>query len=184
MRRKILLFVLQFIPIFALCLWLYPHVLPVVQRVVVAGIDVGLHQVDPEMRIELTDDHGWQTYQINPDGSEFKYWYRPGKYLNLMFLGVALLPALLLATPVKLLDRLRLTGVGMLLLVLAYIPAGYTLVLSMRCLYNDPESGFCMWTKTTGNIFGQLISVAIWALLSWHVWIPPGVIDKKSPRFR
>ena len=56
MRRKILIFVLQFIPIFAICLWLYPHMLSVVQRIVVPGIDVGLHLVQPPMRIELTDD--------------------------------------------------------------------------------------------------------------------------------
>lgn len=182
MRRKILLFIVQFIPIFALSLWLYPRVLPAVQWVVVPAVDIGLHQLDPPMRMELTDDGGWQTYQINPDGSEFRYWYRPGLYLNLMFLGVALLPALLLATPVKLTDRLRLTGIGIVLLVLLYIPAGYMLVLSVRCLVNDPGSALCMWTKTTANIYGQLISIAVWALLSWHVWVPSGAGRGASSR--
>lgn len=172
MRRKILLFVVQFVPIFALCLWLYPRVLPAVHGVIVPAIDLGLHRLDPPMRMELTDDGGWQTYQINPDGSEERYWYRPGLYLNLMLLGVALLPALLLATPVKLAHRLRLTGIGMLLLILVYIPAGLMLVLSVRCLASDPESVVCMWTKTSANMFGQLVSVAIWALLTWHIWLP------------
>jgi len=134
------------------------------------------------MRIELTDDGGWQTYQINPDGSEFRYWYRPGLNLNLMLLGVALLPALLLATPIKLSHRLRLTVIGTLLLLVAYIPAGLMLVLSVRCLANDPGNVVCVWGKTSANIFGQLTSVAIWALLTWHVWLPSRTDEQATPR--
>jgi hypothetical protein len=172
MRRKLLLFGVQFLPIFAVCVWLYPRVLPVYQRLVVATVNVGLERLEPPMRMERTDDGGWQTYERAPDGTETKYWYRPGLYLNLMFLGIALLPALVLATPIPPLARLKLAGLGMVLLLLCYLPASFGLVLAVRCLARDPAAAPCLWGRTVANVWGQLISVVLWGLLTWHVWLP------------
>jgi hypothetical protein len=172
MRRKALLFGLAFLPLFALCLWLYPYLVPAYKSAIVPVVNVGLGFFEPPLRMEVTEDGGWQTYQLEADGSETKYWYRPGKYLNLMFLGLALAPALLLATPVDPLRRLRLFALGMLLLFLLYLPATFGLVWSVRCLAAAPDATLCMWTKTVANIFGQLVSVALWGLLTWDVWLP------------
>ena len=96
-RSKILALALVFMPAFGVCLLSYPHVQPQYQKAVVAAVDVGLHHLDPPMRIEITDDGGWATFTLRPDGTESFYWSRPGKNLTLFYMGLALLPALITA---------------------------------------------------------------------------------------
>jgi len=172
MRRRILLFTLQFVPLFVVSLWLYPRILPLYQAMVVPMVNVGLQRFDPPMRMELMEDGGWRTFQQHADGSETFYWSRPGKYLNLTYLGLALLPALLLATPVAALRRLSLLGIGMLLMLMLYVFAALGLVWSVRCLYQTPGNNICMTIKTVVNVYGQLISLVLWGLLTWDVWLP------------
>lgn len=172
MRRRILLFLLQFIPLFALCLWAYPRVLPGYQKLVLAAVDFGLHRMDPPMRIEVLPDGGWRTFLLEPEGGESMYWSRPGANLTLFYLSLALLPAMLLATPVALLRRLRMLAVGALLLYLLHVVAGIGLVGTIRCLASDPDSTVCKWGKTVCNTYGQFATVVIWGLLTWDVWLP------------
>ena len=171
MRRKILLFAVQFIPLFVVCLWLYPRVLPLYQAMVIPMVNVGLERFEPPMRMEVMKDGGWRAFERAEDGTETFYWSRPGKYLHLTYLGLALLPALLLATPVALWRRLRLFGLGMLLLLLLYVPAALGLVWSVRCLYQTPGNTVCMTIKTVVNVYGQLMSLVLWGLLTWDVWL-------------
>ncbi|MBW2396465.1 MAG: tetratricopeptide repeat protein [Deltaproteobacteria bacterium] len=170
--RRILRFALVFLPAFVVCLWLYPRVQPVYQKAVVAVVDVGLHRLEPPMRIEIIEHGGWATYTLHSDGTESFYWSRPGENLTLFFVGLAFLPALLIATPVSLRRRAGLLGVGLLLLYALQVVAGLGLVLSIRCLAEDPGSMVCQWGKTVGNTFGQVAAFVIWGLLTWHVWLP------------
>ena len=78
-RGRLLRFALVFFPFFVLCVGVYPHVQPLYQEAVVAAIDVGLHRLDPPMRIEVNERGGWTTHAIQPDGTERFYWSRPGK---------------------------------------------------------------------------------------------------------
>ena len=172
MWRKALVFVLQFVPIFAICLWLFPRTLPVYQEIVVRGANLGLRQLDPPMRMEVTDDGGWRAFVIQPDGSETSYWYRPGTYLVLVYLGLPLLPALLLATPLRLTERLRRLGIGMVLQLGMHMLAGFVLVWTVRCLASTPDSILCRILKSVVNDYGQFLTIALWALLTWNVWLP------------
>lgn len=182
MRRKILLFGAQFLPLFAVFLWVYPHALPLYQRAVVGLADVAVHRLDPPMRMELTEDGGWRYFRIAPDGTESFYFYRPGKNLNLTLLSLALLPALLLATPVGFRRRLWMLGLGLLLLLVLHVLAALGLVVSIRCLVSTPDSAVCKWLKTVINTHGQLMSVVIWGLLSWDVWLPSRAPAQPEPR--
>jgi hypothetical protein len=168
----VLLFVLQFVPLFAICLWLFPRALPAYQQVVVRGANVGLARLDPAMRLVVTDDGGWRAFVVRPDGSEEYYWYRPGTYLVLVYLGLPLLPPLLLATPLPLSQRLLRLGIGMLLLLLTHMVAGFVLVWSIRCLADTPESTTCMALKTLVNDYGQFMTFVLWGLLAWDAWLP------------
>lgn len=172
MRRRVLFFIVQFIPLFVLCLWLFPRVLPKYQEIVVRGANVGLNRLDPPMRMMVTEDGGWRAFVIRPDGSEEFYWYRPGTYLVLVYLGLPLLPPLLLATPLKLASRLRRLGLGMVLQLAMHMLAGFVLVWTVRCLANTPDSTTCMALKTTVNDYGQVMTFVIWGLLAWDAWLP------------
>ncbi|MCP3998964.1 MAG: hypothetical protein GY722_28460, partial [bacterium] len=171
-RRKILVLALVFLPAFGLCLFLYPHVQPQYQKAVVAAVDVGLHHLDPPMRIEISEDGGWTTFTLRPDGTESFYWSRPGKNLTLFYIGLALLPALLIATPVSLKRRVRLLVIGMFVLFALQVVAGFGLVVSIRCLAGNPDAMLCTWAKTVGNTFGQVSAFVIWVGLTWPAWFP------------
>ena len=143
------------------------------------AVNVGLGWLDPPMRMEVMEDGGWRAFQILEGGEERFYWSRPGHYLDLTFLGLALLPALLLATPVSPLHRLRIFGIGMVLLLVAYVPAGFGLVWAVKCLHETPGNNVCHSVKTVVNVYGQLMSMVLWGLLTWDVWLPRAVAQPR-----
>jgi len=67
------------------------------------------------------------------------------------------------------------------LLYALHVVAGIGLVLSIRCLAEEPGVLVCQWGKTVGNTFGQVSAFVIWGLLTWHVWLPRGEKTTGAP---
>ena len=92
-------------------------------------------------------------------------------HLTYTFLGLALLPALLMATPIDWSARLRLTGLGAVVLLATHVLMLVALVRVQRILLLDPYDVFGSWVRLCIGIGGQLSSFAIWGILSWRYWI-------------
>lgn len=90
-----------------------------------------------------------------------------------MFLNLALLPALLLATPVGWCRRLRLAGIGLAGLVAVH---AFTLVALIRvylCLQSSPGNFLCLAMLRGSYASGQIFAAVLWAALTWRFWLPP-----------
>jgi hypothetical protein len=173
LRRKTLVFALQCIPLFVLFAVLYPVVQPTYERMVVAATDLLLHHLPTPMKLVINEAGYWNAFKLESGGGESFFWGRPPGNLHLFFMGLALLPALLLATPVRWSRRLGLAAIGLVLLFGAHVLGAAALVHAQYHLkVTDPASLFWDWVKTIANTFGQLASFVLWGLLTWHVWLP------------
>ena len=170
--RKVLLFGVQFLPIFAVFLWLYPEVVPEYQRVVVTCANVVLDNLNPSMSIHINPQGGWEFALSGPAGRAFKAGIGD---LTLAYLNLALLPALLLATPVAWRQRLQMLGWGCLLLFALHVLSAVVIVRVTLCLHYDRENLFCKSLLVLFATGGQVFGVALWALLTWRYWLPSSV---------
>jgi hypothetical protein len=170
--RRALVFGLHFLILFPLCLWLYPEVLPAYQKLVVGVANLFLQAFSPALHVDVLADGGWQTFLIEA-GAEpaFVYGMRPAA-LDLIYLNLALVPALLGATPVPATRRLSLLGWGLLLLVAFHVVAVIGLVRTWWCLQESPDDFLCHGFRGALKVSGQLFGVVQWALLTWSVWLP------------
>jgi len=171
-RRKLLRFSVQFLPLFTLLLWLYWLVLPQYEPAVlrVANLVGGL--LSPATRVEAVAGDEWNCIVAEPDGGErvLKRWY--GFLRHLLFLDLALVPALLLPTPAPLRVRLRITGLGIVLVFVGHVAAVLGLMRGMWCLVESPNSFVCNWILRIAYTSGQLFGAVIWGLLAWRHWFP------------
>jgi len=167
--RKVFLFGLQFLPFFAVFLWLYPKVVPGYQWVVVKFANTVLDSLNPSMSIHINEQGGWDFTLAGPAGRGFDAGIGN---LTLAYLNLALLPALLLATPVKWRQRLRMLGWGGLLLFVLHGLAAVVIVRVTLCLHYDRENVFCKSLLVLFATGGQVFGVALWALLTWRYWLP------------
>ena len=170
--RRPLLFGLHFLILFPVCLWLYPKVLPAYQHLVVGGANLLLRIFSPVLNVQLLADGGWHVFLLGAGApSEFVYGMRP-EALALIYLNLALVPALLAATPVPPRRRLVLLGWGLLLLVAFHVITVTGLVRTRWCLQQSPDAFLCQGTRSAFKVSGQLFGVVQWALLTWSVWLP------------
>jgi hypothetical protein len=171
-RRRAAAFALWVLPLLAACTAAYLVVLPGWQSAVVRSTDMVLHHLSPPMRLTVNEAGYWNAFRLDPGGGETFFWGRPPENLHLFFIGLAILPALVLATPVRLLDRARLALIGLALLFVCQVLAAVALTHAqyhLRML--DAESVFWDYVKTIANAFGQLISIVLWVVLTWHAWL-------------
>lgn len=90
--------------------------------------------------------------------------------LESLFLSLALLPALLLATPVAWLRRLAILVAGMIALWIVHVASVFVLAGSRPCPYPNWDR-LCFWLYGNVALGGQLFAVAIWAALTWSYWL-------------
>lgn len=175
-RRRALVFAAQCAGLLVAFLALYSRVHEPYESVVVSATSACLGTLDPPMRLARNEAGYWNAFVRDPGGGETFFWGRPPANLHLFFLGIALLPPLLLATPVPWRQRLRLLGIGLALLFLSHVAAAMGLVLAQHHLRMvNAGSVFWDWVKTLTNTAGQLGTFVIWALLTWDVWLGRGV---------
>ena len=182
--RRPLVFGLHFLVLFPICLWLYPEILPAYQQLVVGAANLVLQAFSPVLHVDVLDDGGWHTF-LRATGAEpaFVYGMRPGA-LALIYLNLALVPALLGATPGPPLGRLRRVGWGLLLLVVFHVVAVTGLVRTWWCLHEDPGHFLCHGFRSALKVSGQLFGVVQWALLTWSVWLPRPAPPRRRGRRR
>lgn len=171
-RRKGLLFGLQFLPLFLLCLWLYSKALPSYQTAVFGVANAVTERMSPPTRIEAVPDAGWWAYRMTPAGDKERVGGWADFVAHLVFLSLALLPALLLATPAPWLDRIRLLGIGLLLLFCVHVVSIIGLVRETQCLVVKPGTFHCLWLLRLVYSSGQVFGAVLWALLTWRYWFP------------
>lgn len=170
-RRRVLIFGLTFLPAFAGTLVIYFAVLPSYRTAVLGIANPVLALLRPPIELEIATNDGWNAYYT---GGERRFFYTiGGEVRHAIYLNLALLPALLLATPVPWSRRLRLVGWGLLLLFACHV----LLEVGMARTYyhfrteRDAVSSWAMLQLVRG---GTLLGVVQWALLTWTFWLPRG----------
>jgi hypothetical protein len=170
-RRKALVFGVSFLPLFAVALWLYPRVLPSWERAVLLLSGPALARFSPPLSVELDDAGGMTAYVHQPDGARkplFTHTYQP----YVIFLSLALLPALLAATPLSLAGRLRLVLIGIALLYVVHVVTVIAVFHVSICLVRTPGHTGCTWLRGILLTSGQITGFAGWGLLTWRFWLP------------
>jgi hypothetical protein len=176
--RKLLLFSVQFVVFFLLLLWLYPKILPLYNQFALGLANTVLSGLTPPMRVEAAPDKSWRVHLL----SGRPLFTLEADYLNLIYLNLVLLPALLLATPVCFLQRLKLLSLGLLLLLGVHAASAIAIVHSEVCQHYDPSNLGCNWLEEVFATGGQLFSVVLWGLLTWRYWFPKPVVTNERVR--
>jgi hypothetical protein len=91
---------------------------------------------------------------------------------HLVLLTLALVPALTLASPTSWRNRLRITGIGLVLVFVGHVVVMAGLTRAMWCLVESPGDFVCLTLLRMLYVSGQLSGVAIWSLLTWRYWFP------------
>lgn len=170
--RRALVFTAQFLPLFLLCLWVYWKALPAYQPVVFGAANAITRSLPSPSAIEIQPEGGWWAYGVTADGSKSSIDSWPAYMAHLLFLSLALLPALILATPAPLPARLRLLLIGLLLLFAVHVLSVIGLVRQTQCLVVRPGSFHCLWILRLVYGSGQISGALLWGLLTWRYWFP------------
>jgi hypothetical protein len=173
LQRKGLLFAVQFVPLFAVFLWLYTLVYPAYEHAVLGTATSIMQLYDPPTRIAARPVGGWRADVVPRDGSRRQLLLERDEFVaHLFLLSLALLPALLLATPAPLYDRLRMLGWGMALLFFTQALSIVGLVRGTYCLRQHPGTFLCLVLLRLAYTSGQIMGAVLWALLTWRQWFP------------
>jgi hypothetical protein len=169
--RKVLLFGLAFTPLFVFFLWLYPRILAPYEGLVLSVANPFLNLSSPPLRIEVDARGDIEAFaSVSPGESRplFGQEYAPHViYLNLVFL-----PALVLATPIPLKQRGLNLILAMLFLFVLHVLTMIVLLKSYLCLLQDSSDFSCFSVHGVALTSGQVMGVAVWALISWSCWFP------------
>jgi hypothetical protein len=180
--RRILIFALQFVPLFAVCLWLYVLLLPRYERLVVGAASTLTERLSRPTELAIEPGGLWQSYVFTPEGGRrpLQRWDRTVAYV--ITLSLAVFPAMLLATPAPLSTRLRLFVAGLILLFVVHVLSIVGLMRGTFCLEQRPGNFLCLSMLRLVYTSGQLLGAAVWAGLSWRYWFPTaGFSGKRGP---
>ena len=106
-----------------------------------------------------------------PGGGLEPYYGMASRQRIPLYLNLALVPALLLATPLPLRRRLRLLAYAVPLIFVCHVAVEIGLVRVHYCLDVRPAHFLCAWIREHLLIAGQLLAVLQWAALTWS-WEP------------
>lgn len=171
-QRKALIFGLTFLPVFVVCVLLFTQVMPLYRSAVIGVANVVTGVLTPPTKVEVTPQGKLHAFSLQADGSRTTVgvWETFVNYL--LFLNLALLPALLVATPAPWRDRLRLLLVGLAILFVAHVLCLIGLVRETQSLAAQPGVFHRLWLLRVIYLSGQIFAAVIWALLTWRYWFP------------
>ena len=178
--RRVTGFALRFVPTFLILVGAYLLLLPWYRSLPEAVANSVMEHFDPATRIDSLATGGWQAYRQSSSGDERAFISWQPFVVHLLFLNLALLPALVFATPLPMHRRLRLVAWSVPLLLLVQVLALTGLVRGQLCLQGLPDSFLCLWLLRLVYASGQLSSAALWALLTWRFWLPGGALDSRA----
>jgi len=155
---------------FAGFLLIYPLVMKVYQPATLAVANVVMAKMDPPTSIGIGRDGGWRAFDESGGYrrvvSRWRSWQK-----HLHYLSIALLPALILATPAPWPTRLKLLAIAIPLLFLVHSLTIVGVVRAQYCYMIDRKDFWCIWVLRAVNTSGQLFAAALWALLTWRYWV-------------
>jgi hypothetical protein len=168
---RVLLFAVQVVPLFAFFLWLYPKVIPVYESWVLAGVNAGYRAWSVPLMVRHDEAQGGLTAYISLSGGVSEPLVTDHTP-ETVFVGLVLLPTLLLATPIELRRRMLLLLVGLSLMYSVHaLCVGFLFheLLLFRRGQTGPLSDWLLaWILTSG----QVTAVVLWALLTGGHWFP------------
>lgn len=171
LARKILIAGAQFIPLFVLTVALYLAVFPFYERMTVGAANAVTQRLSPPTHIEIKTNATWRGYAFNPQEGQRQV-HAWGKSMpHLVFLGLVILPALLLSSPAPFSRRLRMLGLALPSLFVIHVLTIAAMTRSANCLSESPGTFFCVWVLSMASVSGQVSAVALWALFTWRYWI-------------
>ncbi|MCS7197291.1 MAG: hypothetical protein NZ930_01170 [Candidatus Bipolaricaulota bacterium] len=176
--RRLVVFGAQFLIFFVAFLLFYPVLLPIYNGLALSLANVVLAHYSPPLYVQTTADHSWMIYRLPEKRPLFTL---EGSYLSLIYLNLALLPALILATPLPSQQRLKLLGWGMAALLGVHALSAIALTRAEICVHYDPGNMGCNVVEGIFGTGGQLFAVALWAVLTWRVWLPMKALKRGIP---
>ena len=170
--RKILFFALQFLPLFLVFMWIYMQVMPYYQPVALGTANAVTERMSPSTRIEASPSLRMKSYVFTPEkGRRFlRSWGKTS--VHLVFLSLALVPALMLATPAPIPARFRLLGVGLLMVFLGHVLALIVMTRGIHALHETPGTLYWLLAVRIAYASGQVVSATVGVLLTWRYWVP------------
>ena len=172
--RKILIFSLEFVPLFLVCMWLYLLILPSYQPVAIGTANMVTERMSPPTRLEPTATLRMKSFSFTRERGERSLMSWGSTRAHLVFLSLALVPALLLATPAPILTRFRLLGVGLLLVFAGHVLALIVLTRGIYALKQAPGTFYWLWAVRIAYTSGQVVAAMVVVLLTWRFWVPRG----------
>jgi hypothetical protein len=169
--RKILVFVLQFAPLFLASIWLYLLILPYYHPIALGTANVVTERMSPPTRLE-GNIAKMKSFVFTPQNGN-RLMRRWGKTAgHLVFLSLALVPALLLATPAPIRTRFRLLAVGLPLVFLGHVLALIAMTRGIYALRQAPGTFYWLWILRMAYTSGQVVAATVVVLLTWRYWVP------------
>lgn len=173
LSRRVLVFCATCVPLFAVSLVLYPQVLGLWQPAAIGAANAVTRQLSPPTwLVEEEGEAGWRGMMRDRAGAERSFSSWAGFVRHFLFLGLAFVPALLLATPAPLHVRLELLALGLLLLFGTEVLSLVGLMRGKLCLVESPGRFTCLWLLRIVYASGQILGLAVWALLAWSFFFP------------
>ena len=171
-QRRALLFGAQFLPAFAVLLFLYSWILPPYESAVVGCANAILSRLSPVTALHVEAGGRWRVHLERPD-LEANFGIGSEHHATLLFLNLIVLPALLAATPVGARTRLRLVVTGIAILFALHVVFVAGCVYGMGVL-NDPKSLVFRSLPRILRLSGQGLTVGLWGALTWRFWFGRG----------
>ena len=169
--RKLLFFGLQFIPLFVVFVFIYLAVFPFYAPIAVETANAVTQRLSPPTHLKISGNGDWQAFIFNPRVGikPMRGWGSATSHLIL--LSLALLPALLLASPGPILTRFKLLGIALPLMFLAHVFSIVGLTRGVQCLSESPGTFLCLWMLRLVYSSGQFLAAVLWVLLTWRQWL-------------
>ena len=170
-RRKVLLFALQLVPLFALSVWVYLQVIPVYGAGVLAGVNASYRATSVPLEVHSTDAGGeiHARVLLQSGGTEPLV---VDQTPETVFVSLILLPTLILATPIELRRRLLLLAIGLCVMYAVHVLSIAVLFHELFLFRVGRSWALSDWLLSWCLTSGQMSAVMIWALLTGGYWFP------------
>lgn len=157
---------------FVVCTLLYPVVLPFYEGMARHATNVTLTLSGQHLVVANAAPDGWEVERILVGGELRPAFGIPSSSLKYINLGIVLLPALIVATPVPSWSgRLRVLVVGWLALFVVQVLLHAAFISSWAHYKQfNPTSVISGWIMIAHSSSGQFLPAAVWIGLTWRTW--------------
>lgn len=172
-QRRVLVFALGFFPPFVVAACMYQSILPTYQGMVLAVVNAFLGLLSPTAEVHAVLTGRWQilVHRAHVEAAA-TYTLGSANIGLLTFFQLVVVSALLLATPVRLTERLRLLvcGIGLMFCLHVLCVAGCAYGMAV---VGKPASPVFRSLPIILGPFASGLAVVAWSLLTWRYWLAP-----------